>query len=122
MLRILVLLFVLASSIVSAKDDLPTHYGFKAKPRIDRIEKRYQELKQTGKFRKSVSNLTTLTRDAERIVSELDSEGRWLSDDKGKSVTAATHVKVEDQVISSELFSRNMQRLSEYLTAVRAGE
>ena len=101
---------------------LPTHYGFNAKPRIDKIEKRYQELKQTGKFRKSLSNLKTLTRDAERIVSELDSEGRWLSDENGKSVTAATHLKGEAPVISSELFSRNLQRLSEYLTAVKAGE
>ena len=102
--------------------NLPTHYGFKAKPRIDKIEKRYQELKQTGKFRKSVSNPNTLTRDAARIVSELDSEGRWLSDENGKPVTAATPLKGAAQVISSELFSRNMQRLSEYLAAVKAGE
>ena len=102
--------------------NLPTHYGFKAKPRIDRIDKRYEELKQTGSHWKSVSKLKTLARDAERIVSELDSEGRWLSDEKGQPVTAATHLKGESQVISSELFSRNMQRLSEYLTAVKAGE
>ena len=102
--------------------NLPTHYGFKAKPRLDKIEKRYQDLKQTGMFKKSVSNLKTLTRDGERIVSELDSEGRWLSDNKGKPVTAATHLKGETSVISSELFSRNMERLSEYLSAVRAGK
>lgn len=102
--------------------NLPTHYGFKAMPRIDRIEKRYQELRQTGKFRRSLSNLKTLARDAERIVSELDSEGRWLSDEKGKSVTAATHLKGEAHVISSELFSRNIQSLSAYLTAVKTGE
>ncbi len=103
-------------------DNLPTHYGFKTKPQIEKIEKRFQELKQSGKFRKSVSNLKTLTRDAERIISELDSEGRWLSDDKGKPVTASTHLKGESQVISSELFSRNMQRLTEYLAAVRDGK
>ena len=102
--------------------NLPTHYGFKAKPRIDRIEKRYQELQQTGKVRKSVSNLKTLARDAERIVAELDSEGRWLSDEKGKPITAATHLKGAAPVISSELFSRNMQRLSEYLTVVKMGK
>ncbi len=109
----------------SSLDDDKTQsavYEFKAKPRIDRIEQRYQELKQTGEFRKSVSNLKTLTRDAERIVSELDSEGRWLSNEKGEPVTAATHLKGESQVISSELFSRNMQRLSEYLTAVSTGK
>lgn len=102
--------------------NLPTHYGFKAKPQIDKIEKRYLELKQTGKFRKSVSNLKTLARDAARIVAELDSEGRWLSNEKGKPVTAATHLKGEAPVISSELFSRNMQRLSEYLNALNAGD
>lgn len=100
--------------------NLPTHYGFKAKPRVGKIEKRYQELKQTGKFKKSVSNLKTLTRDAERIVSELDDEGRWLSDDKGKPATAATHLQGQTSVISSELFSRNLERLSEYMSAVQA--
>jgi hypothetical protein len=81
--------------------NLPTHYGFKAKSRLDKIEKRYQELKQTGKFKKSVSNLKTLTRDATRIVSELDDEGRWLSNDKGEPVTASTHLKGQASVISS---------------------
>jgi hypothetical protein len=100
--------------------NLPTHYGFKAKSRLSKIEKRYLELKQTGKFRTSVSNLKTLTKDAERILSELDSEGRWLSDDKGKPVTAATHLKDQTSVISSELFSRNLERLSEYMSAVQA--
>ena len=100
--------------------NLPTHYGFKAKSRIDKIEKRYQELKQTGKFKKSVSNLKTLTRDATRIVSELDDEGRWLSNDKGEPVTASTHLNGQASVISSELFSRNLERLSEYMSAVRA--
>ena len=64
--------------------------------------------------------MKTLTKDAERILSELDSEGRWLSNDKGKPVTAATHLKDQTSVISSELFSRNLQRLSEYISAVRA--
>ncbi len=99
--------------------NLPTHYGFKAKPRLGKIEKRYQELKQSGKFKTSVSSLKTLARDAERIVSELDSEGRWLSDDKGKPVTAATHLKGQKSVISSQLLSRNLERLSEYLSAVQ---
>lgn len=100
--------------------NLPTHYGFKARSRIDKIEKRYQELKQAGKFKKSVSNLRTLTKDATRIVSELDDEGRWLSNDKGEPVTASTHLKGQASVISSELFSRNLERLSEYMSAVRA--
>lgn len=103
-------------------DNLPTHYGFKTKPQIEKIEKRFQELTQSGKFSKSVSNLKTLTRDAERIISELDAEGRWLSDDEGKPVTAATRLKGESQVISSELFSRNMQRLAEYFSAARDGK
>ena len=103
-------------------DNLPTHYSFKAKSQVEKIEKRFHELKQSGKFSKSVSNLKTLTRDAERIISELDSEGRWLSDDKGKPVTAATHLKGESKVISSELFSRNMQRLAEYFSAARDGK
>jgi len=100
--------------------NMPTHYSFKAKPHIDQIEARYEALKQTGTYRKSVSNLKTLTRNAQRIVSELDSEGRWLSNEKGEPVTAATHLKGDAPAISSQLFSKNMERLSEYLTAVKA--
>ena len=102
--------------------NLPTHYGFKAKPHIEKIEARYEALKQTGTSRKSVSNLKTLTRDAQNIIAELDSEGRWLSNDKGEPVTAATHLKGEAPVISSKLFSKNMERLSEYLIAVGAAQ
>lgn len=43
-----------------------------------------------------------------------------LSDDKGKPVTAATHLKGQILVISSQLFSRNLERLSEYMSAVQA--
>lgn len=100
--------------------NLPTHYGFKAKPRTDRIEKKLRELKSTGTAKTSVSSLQTLARDAARIVTELDAQGRWLSDTKGTPVTASTHLKGNAPVISSALFSQNMNRLSEYLKALKS--
>lgn len=43
-----------------------------------------------------------------------------LSDDKGKPVTTATNLQGQISVISSQLFSRNLERLSDYMSAVQA--
>lgn len=101
--------------------DLPTHYSFKAKPRTDRIAQRLNDLKTTGSVSKPASSLKTLRRDAEMIIASLDSSGRWLSDEKGRPVAAGSPKSAESALLSSELFIRNMNRLSEYLTAVNSG-
>ena len=99
---------------------LPTHYSFKAKPRTDRISKRLVDLKTTGTVSKSASSLKTLRRDAQIIIAQLDSSGRWLSDEKGRPVTTGSLQSSESAFLSSELFIRNLNRLSEYLTAAKS--
>lgn len=99
--------------------NLPTHYGFKSELRIDRLEQQYQEMIAYGRLKKSVSNLKTLTRDAERIIAELDDQGRWITDKSGKVQTADSK-SAADQFLLSEVFSKNLSRLSEYLRTARA--
>jgi len=100
--------------------NLPTHYSFKAKSKVDRIEKRLNELVQSGEFKRSVSSLKTLERDAWVVLSELDSQGRWLEDHDGNALRVGQPATNENAVISSQRFSRNLERLSEYLQAIKS--
>ncbi len=115
-------LYLTKDTYVLTYDDsnLPTHYSFKRSTQVDRIEKQYTELLQTGRTKKSTRNLKTLTRDAQRIVSALDSEGRWVTDRKGNAVVRDDAREAGDLILSSQHFSRNLERLSEYLTAHHA--
>lgn len=104
-------------------DNLPTHYGFKLDSAVERLEKQYRELSETGRLKKSVSNLKTLTRDAEAIVSQLDAQGlpsdqgRWLATSSRKPFPSDGDR--DKAIVSSELFAKNMRRLSEYLIAAK---
>jgi PelA/Pel-15E family pectate lyase len=101
-------------------DNLPTHYSFKAKPELERLEKRYAELLYENKTSKRSSNLKSLQRDAAAIVSQLDSQGRWLVDGNGIPLSLKSSATATEARISSATFSKNMTRLSEYLQAVNA--
>jgi PelA/Pel-15E family pectate lyase len=110
-------------------DNLPTHYGFKLDSAVERLEKQYRELSETGRLKRSVSNLKTLTRDAEAIVSQLDDQGlpadqgRWLATSSRKpfprNVDGGKTGDRDKAIVSSELFAKNMRRLSEYLIAAK---
>jgi len=99
--------------------NLPTHYSFKSKTKVEALETRYQILKSGGTPKVSKSGLKTLKKDAARILSELDAEGRWVSDKNGKPVLS-TQTPSADAVVKSEVFSKNLTRLSQFLAAARA--
>lgn len=106
--------------------NLPSHYGFKARPRIERIERQLAELKAahgaTGAESKPTSprQLKALRADAERILGELDAQGRWLIDDEGRPVVGDANATDSAAIVSSERFSKNLTRLSECLQAIRS--
>ncbi len=99
--------------------NLPTHYSFKSQCNVLKLETRYQALmnrqpqtltdrnNSTDRValpnnRSSKSTLKTLRQEADRILRELDNEGRWVSGKK---------------LIESDQFSRNLTRLAEYVAA-----
>lgn len=103
--------------------NLPTHYSFKAKSGIDKVEKRLAQIKETGKTKVSVSNLRTLQREAQILLAQLDSSGRWLEDKDGKPLAPradASSSGVEKAIVSSERFSKNLTRLAQYVQAAKA--
>ncbi len=95
--------------------NLPTHYGFKSKTKVEKLEKRYKTLTAGETPLVSKSNLKTLTGDAARIISELDPEGRWVTNKNGEPVTQTSDGKAGELLIESEVFSRNLMRLAEYI-------
>ena len=95
--------------------NLPTHYGFKTKSKVEKLETRYQTLIAGETPRVSQSNLATLSVDAGRIISELDSDGRWVTNKNGDPVAQTDNGKADELLIQSDVFSRNLMRLAEFV-------
>jgi len=99
--------------------NLPSHYAWKINSMLDDIEARYNRLKHN-------SSITTVSRTAEemeqqvrRINENLDDHGRWLSIYRGGSFVGQPKFKSNTPYIASEVFSRNIETLSEYIMATQ---
>jgi len=102
--------------------DLPTHYGFKTDCRVDKLEARYHVLAAGGTPRVSKSNLKTLSKDVTRILSELDPESRWITDQNGDPVVDGANLNPEELFLDSAVFSKNLSRLAEFLKVARTAK
>ncbi len=98
--------------------NLPTHYGFKNSTKVDALEARYQILKSGGAPTSPGSSLKTLKKNAAKILSELDAEGRWVSDRNGNPIVFTTTPDA-GSVLKSEVFSRNLTTLAQFLTTAK---
>ena len=95
--------------------NLPAHYGWKIESRLDEIEKKYNDLQ-----RKTRANQPeVLESQIRQIIAGLDEQGRWVSIYRGESLVGQPRFKPNDSYISSAVFSRNIEMLSEYLIATQ---
>ncbi|MBN2593312.1 MAG: hypothetical protein JXA81_07375 [Sedimentisphaerales bacterium] len=99
--------------------NLPSHYAWKIESRLAKLEARYNRLKHN-------SPVTTASRPAEdmeqqvrQINENLDEKGRWISIYQGESLTGQPTFILNTPYISSEVFSRNIETLGEYLIATK---
>jgi hypothetical protein len=97
---------------------LPDHYGWKVDSRLEAIEAAYQSL-VNNRAAKKEPTATELRRDAQKIIADLDSEGRWISTFAGERLYGQPKFKPGDRYINSDVFSKNLEALSAYLTATR---
>lgn len=105
--------------------DLPAHYGWKVDSRLAAIEARYQALKGKAKAGEPVQNderdpgARDVERQVRQIVEALDDQGRWVSRYAGERLVGQPKFKPGSLYLSSEVFSRNLEALSRYLTATQ---
>jgi hypothetical protein len=86
--------------------DLPTHYAFKVKADLARLEAAFKD--QAGK-RAPPSPKKPSDEAVRKILSALDARGAWVEDGTLK------YHKIDGPVITCETFIRNVDILSAYL-------
>jgi hypothetical protein len=96
----------------------PSHYGWTQPARFAEIEKAYQDAK-AGTSRARSRPAKELEDDVRRIIREIDAEGRWITTYAGESLVGQPRFKQGFRYISSDVFSRNVATLSEYIASRR---
>ncbi|HYE98481.1 MAG TPA: pectate lyase [Planctomycetota bacterium] len=92
--------------------DVPSHYAFKVKSRLDAIEKEMREGPEVAKP-PSASEVA-------RIVKSLDAQGRWVSTAvAGESLVGQPKFPPGMRYLSSAVFARNVESLSAFVAASR---
>lgn len=100
--------------------DVPQHYGWKTESRIATIEAEFAPAK-TGSA-KPAPPATPTEAEVAQIVRDLDAEGRWVSTyTAGKMLVGQPKFQADEKFIASEVFSRNLEILAEFVTKSRAG-
>ncbi|TWT80281.1 Pectic acid lyase [Planctomycetes bacterium CA13] len=93
--------------------NLPSHYRWKWDSKVTELERRLHAVK-TGQQARSKTK-GELQSKVSRIVQELDEQGRWLSTYVGQPLVGQPKFPPDAKFLSSEVFSRNITILSDYL-------
>ncbi|WP_406698822.1 pectate lyase [Singulisphaera sp. Ch08] len=99
--------------------DLPAHYGWKVDSRLAAIEARYKTLKAGGREPTTARSVADLEREVRQIIMDLDDQGRWVSRYAGEPLVGQPKFAPGSLYLSSTLFSRNLETLSQYLAATQ---
>jgi hypothetical protein len=93
--------------------NVPPHYGWKQTARLDEIEKVFASAQRGEK--PAMSDSGPSADDVRQIIQSLDQEGRWISTYAGEPLVGQPKFPKGFQYISSDVFSRNVTALSDYL-------
>ncbi len=92
---------------------LPAHYGWKWDSRLDELEKEFRAARSGRILATPVANLGEIR----QILSGLDDRGRWVDTYGGERLVGQAKMPLGAKYLSSELFSKNLTRLSGFLLA-----
>lgn len=97
--------------LTNSDSNLPSHYGWKIVSRLDAIEQEFNVLKNGGggKERKIADSAVA------RIVSELDTQGRWISRYSNQRLVGQPKFRPGEMFIASGVFSENLTTLADWL-------
>jgi PelA/Pel-15E family pectate lyase len=96
----------------------PSHYGWKQTARFEEIEKAYQAAKEGGTPAQARPAQAS-TEEVRRVIRELDKEGRWITTYAGERLVGQPKFERGFRYISSDVFSRNVETLCEYIQGQR---
>lgn len=92
----------------------PDHYGWKQAARLEEIENAFQAA-QRGTVLTRTRPAQESREEVRRIVQELDAEGRWITTYADERLVGQPEFERGFRYISSGVFSRNVETLSEYI-------
>jgi PelA/Pel-15E family pectate lyase len=99
--------------------NLPDHYGWKVDSRLQAIEREFRAIRAGGERLAKRPAMQELEKHARQAIDELDEQGRWISTYQGERLVGQPKFPPNFQFLNSGVFSRNVERLSEYLMATR---
>jgi PelA/Pel-15E family pectate lyase len=91
---------------------VPGHYGWYQSSRLKLIEERWLSA-QNEKMQSTPKKVDE--KEIAKIISELDSNGLWVSTFAGESLVGQPKFPPKYLYISSDVFSRNVTKIAEYL-------
>jgi hypothetical protein len=92
----------------------PSHYGWTQGARLDAIQKALDELK-AGVSPAPSRPRRDRSKEVRRVLAELDATGRWVSTFDGENLLGKPKFSRGDRYLSSEVFARNVELLSDHL-------
>jgi PelA/Pel-15E family pectate lyase len=99
--------------------DAPTHYGWKTKSKLERLEKHYAGQK-AGKSMTEGRPSPPNEKELQEILQSLDEQGRWISTYSGPGgFVGQLKLPQGTAFLASEVFARNMEDLAAYVMAAR---
>ncbi len=98
-------------SLTFDDSDLPSHYSWKSKSQVSRLQRLLDNFGKPAKSKKYT--------DAEviQIIEALDAEDRWITTATGERLVGQAKLHRGEQFISSAAFSDNITALSTYLAS-----
>lgn len=111
---------------------LPKHYGWKEASRLEEIGREFEALKsigrsepvsgqESGNAHSPTGPLAHSPDEVRRILHDLDDQGRWISTYTGQRLVGQPKFPKGSRYLSSGVFSRNLEVLSDYLQSTRVG-
>jgi PelA/Pel-15E family pectate lyase len=97
--------------------DVPSHYGWKGRSKLDALQTRYERAKAGINPKPNQPTRDQLTEKAAAVIAELDSEGRWVSVSGEDRLTGQPKMQPGEAFISSQRFAESLTILSQYIAA-----
>lgn len=99
--------------------NLPDHYGWKIASRLDAIEAAFKQAKERGRIMPKEISRAEKEQQVRQIINDLDGQGRWVSAYDGERLVGQPKFKPGYRYLSSAVFSRNVENLSDFLEATK---